>query len=537
MLAGCASFESITIINPPGRTVYGQGEEFDKSGMEVGGVTKKGEVKPVADSRIRISGYDRNKPGMQTVFIIHKNTQTALEVEVVPVQAISIEKAPSFVKQYADITGLLARADYGGRVPAAAVEAQALTFSGYNKNAAGRQTVTAAYYGKTAAFDITVVEMSALLITAPPAKTMYLTGEELDIEGIKAAGTWAGIGSAPVAPKYVSGFDSTTKGQKTVVVEANGRQASFTITVKEPVDPAVWTPVTGGFVKNIAGIAYGGGKFVAAGYNDDKSNESITGYSTDGVTWTWSNASLNFKVTSVFFEGGIFFFSGFTTEGKSVIAASASGITIDNTYFVEGAYRCAGIVYGNGTWVAVFDSGRAAYSTDGHKWQSISANQSDIWTGNTGVFFDGKNFVALEASGAYRVSKGKLVGSASSWEKGEGAAIDGRPITGVVFGGGKWVGIGPNNSAGWSADGITWTSADNIGKLRRGSLTGVAYGADRFVAVNDQGNIIYSRDGYNWTLVFSSTFGSTAIRAVAYGDGKFVAAGDNGRIACSSVVE
>jgi hypothetical protein len=40
--------------------------------------------------------------------------------------------------------------------------------------------------------------MSRLVINAPPAKLTYLTGEELDLESIKAAGFWEGLGDAPV---------------------------------------------------------------------------------------------------------------------------------------------------------------------------------------------------------------------------------------------------------------------------------------------------------------------------------------------------
>ncbi|MDR2028762.1 MAG: bacterial Ig-like domain-containing protein, partial [Treponema sp.] len=184
VLAGCVSFRSIEITRPPNRMVYGQGQEFDRTGMEVGGITKKGELKPVSDSRIRISGYDKARPGVQAVTIAYRKTQTTIEVEVVPVRSISIEKAPSLVKQYENITGLTVRVDYGDRVPAASVGAGALSFSGHNKDAAGRQTVTAAYYGKTAAFDITVVGMSRLVINTPPAKVTYLTGEELSLEGL-----------------------------------------------------------------------------------------------------------------------------------------------------------------------------------------------------------------------------------------------------------------------------------------------------------------------------------------------------------------
>jgi hypothetical protein len=558
ILAGCVSFQFIEVSRLPNRTVYGQGQEFDRTGMEVSGVTKKGEVKPVSNSRIQIRGYDKSRPGIQTVTITYRDTQAAIEVEVVPVESISIEKAPSLVKQHEGITGLTALANYGGRVPAAGVGAEALTLSGYNKDAAGSQTVTAAYYGKTAVFSVTVVEMSRLVINAPPDKASYLTGEELNLGGIKATGTWEGLGDEPVTPRYVSGFNSAVKGRQTVVVEANGRQASFAVTVRETVDPITWTPATGGFARNNTGIAYGNGIFVAVGHNDDKPSEGIVAYSPDGIAWTKREAPYaNFTITTVFFAGGKFFFAGSNyrsssgvIEGKPVIRAASKGVKEDpNQYayfsdFAEGSSRCTGIAYGDGAWVAVFDRGKAAYSMDGREWNDIALSMDDAWDGNTGVFFDGANFIALDASGTYRISRSAgrvFIGNAQHWKRGGGALINGRPISGVVFGGDKWIGIGDDNTVGWSADGTTWTAADNVGnkddRLRGGGLTGAAYGAGRFVAVNSRGNIIYSRDGYNWTRVFSSTFGSTAIRAVAYGDGKFVAVGDNGRIAYSRVVE
>jgi hypothetical protein len=549
-LAACVSFQYIDITRRPNRVVYGQGQDFDMTGMEVSGVTKKGEIKPVPNSRVRVSGYDKTIPGVQVVFITHRDTQTSIEVEVVPVRSISIEKAPSLVRQYDSITEITARVDYGGLVPAVSVGLEALGFSGYNGNAAGRQSVTVDYYGKTAAFDVTVVAMGRLVINTPPGKVTYLTGEELSLEGIRATGTWEGWGDAPVTPAYVSGFNSAVKGQQTVVVEANGKRASFTVTVKEPVDPVAWIPVTGGFAGNITGIVYGGGRFIAAGYNGGKPNESVIAYSPDGVAWTTMNARVNFKITSVFAAGNKFFFTGSTGNGESVIRSSSDGIRLDSSQynyvdgFAEGASRCVGIAYGGGVWVAVFSRGNAMYSTDAHMWHSISLSAGDTWDGNTGVFFNGAKFITLEESGAYRISNGAargIVGSTANWGRGTGALVNGRPITGVVFGGGKWIGIGPGNTVGWSVNGTTWTAADNIAggdaQLRGGDFTGATYGAGRFVAVNNRGQIIYSRDGYNWTRVYSSTFGSTAIRAVAYGDGKFVAVGDNGRIACSDVVD
>jgi hypothetical protein len=111
-------------------------------------------------------------------------------------------------------------------------------------------------------------------------------------------------------------------------------------------------------------------------------------------------------------------------------------------------------------------------------------------------------------------------------------------ISDVVYGNGKFIGVGHNNTLGWSTDGILWTDADQRGDaFRNGNVIDAAYGFGMFAVVGSSGNIIYSRDGYTWTKVASSTFGSTDIRYVVYGGGKFVAVGDNGRVAYSNKID
>jgi hypothetical protein len=52
------------------------------------------------------------------------------------------------------------------------------------------------------------------------------------------------------------------------------------VTVKEPVDPVTWKPVTGGFAENITGIAYGGGTWIGIG------PDNSAGRSANGTAWT-----------------------------------------------------------------------------------------------------------------------------------------------------------------------------------------------------------------------------------------------------------
>jgi hypothetical protein len=426
--------------------------------------------------------------------------------------------------------------------------------SGYNKDGVGTQTVTVDYYGKTAAFDVKVAALTGIRVTTAPDKVGYLSGESLDLTGIKATGTWEGAGDAPVTtPVYVSGFDTTALGTQTVIVEALGKQASFTVTVKEPAAPAAWTPAQGGFARNITGIAYGNGTFVAAGYNDDKPNESIVACSADGINWTKSSVIIAFQINTVFFGGGKFIVGGYHTEKGACISESSDGVRWKEQSLRDSSHElgaCIGFAHGKNkrgedVWVAAFSSSKMRYSS-GSGWMTPSINGGTvaqlidgIWSNSiSGVLFGDGRFIAFDRAGRYIFSPG-----GGSWEMGEDTvAFGGRPVSRVIAGGDKLIGVGPNNALGWSSDGITWTAADQVTDLRGdevrgGDFNGVAYGFGMFAAVSKRGTIIYSRNGFTWTQVASSTFGSTNIRDIAYGDGRFVAVGDNGRIAYSNKVE
>jgi hypothetical protein len=557
IMGGCTTFQSIA-VTPPAKTVFGQGEEFTYEGLQVAGTTKKGETKDLSgDRRIKVSGYDPARTGEQTITVDYRGVTTTYTVTVAGVESIAIDQSPTTARQGMDIdrSSLRVTASYGEKLASRPVQGYEVNISGYDKDRPGAQTITAEYYGKTATFTVTVAPLTGIKITKPPAKVSYLSGEPLDLTGIEATASWQGAGDAPVTPEYVSGFDTTAQGTQTVIVEALGKQASFTVTVKEPAAPEKWTPVQAGFAKNITGIAYGNGIFVAAGYNDDP-GQSLIAYSADGISWTKASSPLEFKVTKVFFGGGKFIVGGYNTERGAYLSESSDGNYWQSQGFhgeemlKEGLGDCIGITYGKNDagkniWVAAFSSSRMRVNVGGSSGLSWTiarvygiANDDTTeptWSSSVcGVLFNGRQFIAFDSTGRYVYSA-----NGSRWEPGEGTIVfGGRPISEVVFGDGKFIGVGPNNALGWSTDGITWTDADHKGEeLRGGDLNGVAYGFGMFVAVNSRGNIIYSRDGFTWTKVTSSTFGSTNIRDVAYGNGKFIAIGDNGRIAYSNKID
>lgn len=194
---------------------------------------------------------------------------------------------------------------------------------------------------------------------------------------------------------------------------------------------------------------------------------------------------------------------------------------------------CTGITYGNGKFVAIFESGNIAYSSDIVNWTTAESLASAKWTGITygnGMFvaiskeqnFAAKNHIAYSFDGI-------------TWMASElPVAVC---LQSITYGGGKFVAVptvptsstsATSNVVVYSEDGITWKSST----LPKSAIwRSVTYGGGKFVAVSNEstskvGNTFaYSFDGITWV---SGQLPSSAYWAsVAYGNGRFVATASN----------
>jgi hypothetical protein len=161
----------------------------------------------------------------------------AFTVTVLPVERVSIQKLPAatvFMQgDNFNPAGLLVQVEYGnGAVPGETISPERLNFSGYNKDKAGVQTLTADYYGKGASFDVSVAALTGIALKSPPDITVYFTGEDLDLMGLVVMGTWEGMGEKPVSVTHenLSSFDKNRAGKQDVFVTYQGKTASFPVT-------------------------------------------------------------------------------------------------------------------------------------------------------------------------------------------------------------------------------------------------------------------------------------------------------------------
>ena len=103
----------------------------------------------------------------------------------------------------------------------------------------GEKTLTITLSGKTATFKVTVVDViltgiTGITVTKQPTKTSYYVGDTtLDITGLEETGTYNNGSSKLelVSLSNITGFDTTTSGEKTLTVTLSGKTATFKITV------------------------------------------------------------------------------------------------------------------------------------------------------------------------------------------------------------------------------------------------------------------------------------------------------------------
>ena len=188
--------------------------------------------------------------------------------------------------------------------------------SGFDSSTAGEKTITVTYQDKTTAFTVNVKEAAPVvtlesITVSGPTKTEYEIGDELDLTGLVVTAHYSTGDEATVTGYEVSGFDSSTTGEKTITVTYQGKTAAFKVTVKETEKPVVTLEsitVSGptkteykiGDKLDLTGLV------VIAHYSDG-SYQEVTDYEVSGfdsaaagektVTVTYQGETVSFKIT------------------------------------------------------------------------------------------------------------------------------------------------------------------------------------------------------------------------------------------------
>ena len=190
--------------------------------------------------------------------------------------------------------------------------------SGFDSSTAGEKTITVTYQGKTETFTVTVKEAEKPVVTlesitvSGPTKTEYEIDDELDLTGLVVTAHYSDGSEAAVEDYEVSGFDSSTAGEKTITVTYQDKTTTFTVNVKEaaPVVTLESITVTGpnkteyeiGDELDLTGLMVtahysdGNEKVLSAGdYEVSGFDSAAAGEKT--VTVTYQGETVSFKIT------------------------------------------------------------------------------------------------------------------------------------------------------------------------------------------------------------------------------------------------
>lgn len=148
---------------------------------------------------------------------------TRLEVTHMPT------KARYFVGETFDSTGLLITAYYNDNT---SEQVTGYTLSSPDMSAYGNKTVTVTFDEKTVDFSILVVDISGIEVKTMPAKVEYPKGDVFDTTGLSILVKYTdGTSEAITTGFEVSGFDSSSVGEKTITVTYKTHTATFKVTV------------------------------------------------------------------------------------------------------------------------------------------------------------------------------------------------------------------------------------------------------------------------------------------------------------------
>jgi hypothetical protein len=259
---------------------------------------------------------------------------------------------------------------------------------------------------------------------------------------------------------------------------------------------------------------------------NDTGNINVLVFGSSTVNFPSNDSSL--ALTTVGFSNVQFTNGGATrtwTGGGS--SGSGSGWTAvnDSTFSTS---SISTIAYGNNKFVAGDYNGKIATSPDGVTW-TAALNVPFIGGsagGIHGIVYGNGKFVGIGGGGSGNNTIIATSPDGVTWT----AVTINNVFFAIVYANNKYV-IGGTYGA-TSPDGTTWTASSNT-TFNTSRILEIAYGNNKFVAVGGDGKMATSPDGTTWTAVSNTTFGTSSISAIAYGNNKFVAGGGGGKMAAS----
>ena len=264
---------SIKVKTLPSKTTYELGEDLNLEGgiIEVTYSDDTKEEVQMTDSKVIITGYDKNKTGVQTLTVNYNNKLTTFSVTVkekdadndndndnedeVKVEKISIKSLPNKTKykvgEELELEGGVIEVTYSdGSTKEVSLTDSKVKVTGYDNEKIGMQQVTVSYENKITTFTVQIEEekedeegneepsnVRSISIKKLPNKTTYKTGDELELDGGILEVTYTDGSKEEIemtdSGVTVEGYDTFKAGVQQLTIRYGGQETTLTVKLEE----------------------------------------------------------------------------------------------------------------------------------------------------------------------------------------------------------------------------------------------------------------------------------------------------------------
>ena len=227
-----ASITAISVTTMPSKVNYPIGKEFDSTGIVVTATLSDGNTIDVTKD-CTYSGFDSSSPKQCKITVHYGSFTCTFEVTIIRLTILEVTHMPTKTKYFTgetfDSTGLIITAYYDNGTSEQVTD---YTLSNPDMSTYGNKTVTVTFDEKTVDFSILVVDISGIEVKTMPVKTEYPKGDVFDTTGLSILVKYTdGTSETTTTGFEVSGFDSSSVGEKTITVTYKTHTTTFKVTV------------------------------------------------------------------------------------------------------------------------------------------------------------------------------------------------------------------------------------------------------------------------------------------------------------------
>jgi len=269
--------------------------------------------------KIKVTGFDNSKVGMNTLTVEYEGANDTFEVEIVSKQisGISIESVPSktnYIQNYEklDLTGGNIKITYNDEsTDTISMTNEDVKVTGFDNSKLGKNVIKVEYKEFDDTFEVEIVskQISSISIDDVPIKVNYIQNyEKLDLTGgnIKVIYNDESTDTISMTNENVkvTGFDNSKVGKNTLTVSYNGSTSTFDVEIVSKSITGInisVSPSKKNYIQNYEKLDLTGG-IITVIYND-KTSDKVSMTNENVIASGFDNSKVGKNTVVVSYNG------------------------------------------------------------------------------------------------------------------------------------------------------------------------------------------------------------------------------------------